>query len=383
MVTFERHEKILCIFTITLRCIIYTILLAAFMTFFLKDQMVAYISGRTTITSKVEEASTLEFPTMTLCMQPGTKMSVRQKYNLTSPNSALFQDIQNLTILEAMQKQSYLMNQDFQLKINQSKMKIGTNNDTHVEPVVTSLFGTCYKISLAFEIMPSMTPFVLDLQVILNSTLSEKPQKMLVYLTSNNTWHGVANTWWPQYKPSVIALDFKSNAGFEDLSHVSIKPIEHHFREGHSDMVKCATNVLEQSCDNLCKVVSTIDAPFCNNTEEYQCTWKAWKLNEKPYIDCFKTKKALTFDMKEEIVQVMNTEKVEQTKASLRLKLQSMTKEIREETEIVTTPDLIGSVGGSLGMFFGFTIAPNIDIIIEKGKTWVLNRHQIQRRSGT
>ena len=86
--------------------------------------------------------------------------------------------------------------------------------------------------------------------------------------------------------------------------------------------------------------------------------------------------------MKEEIVQVMNTEKVEQTKASLRLKLQSMTKEIREETEIVTTPDLIGSVGGSLGMFFGFTIAPNIDIIIEKGKTWVLNRLQIQRRSG-
>ena len=385
MVNLENTGKIISIFTITLRLIMYIILFVAFIIFFLKDQLEAYISGRTTITSKVEVASTLEFPTVTLCMQPGTKKSVQQKYNLTDPSMGYHVDVPNMTIGEVMEEQSYILNQDLHLKINDALTQLGLNNHSYIDTVVTSKKGICYKISVLHEITSSMIPYYLDLQVILDSKLNEKPEKVLLYLTSNNTWNGIANSWWPQYKPSMIGIEFKYSASFdfEEKSVISIKPIEHHFREGSEDMGKCATNVLGQTCNKLCKVISTINAPFCNTTEEYQCAWKAWQQNMKEYIDCFKTQKALTVDMREEIFLVTNKDKVDLTKATLRLKLESMTKEIRDETRIVTTPDLIGSVGGSLGMFFGFTLAPNIDIIIEKGKRWVLNRLQIQRRSGT
>ena len=34
-----------------------------------------------------------------------------------------------------------------------------------------------------------------------------------------------------------------------------------------------------------------------------------------------------------------------------------MRKEIKDEIEIIATTDLIGSVGGSMGMFFGFSMS--------------------------
>ena len=44
----------------------------------------------------------------------------------------------------------------------------------------------------------------------------------------------------------------------------------------------------------------------------------------------------------------------------------SINKEIREEVKIITTEDLIGSVGGSLGMFFGLSISASVLYIFEK-----------------
>ena len=44
----------------------------------------------------------------------------------------------------------------------------------------------------------------------------------------------------------------------------------------------------------------------------------------------------------------------------------SMTKEIKEEIDIITLSDLIGSVGGSLGMFFGFSMLASAFYFMEK-----------------
>ena len=41
-------------------------------------------------------------------------------------------------------------------------------------------------------------------------------------------------------------------------------------------------------------------------------------------------------------------------------------KEIQEEIALLTMPDLIGSVGGSLGMFFGFSISATLFYFIDK-----------------
>ena len=38
------------------------------------------MKGRTTITRRVETVNSLEFPTITICFDPATKLSVAKKY---------------------------------------------------------------------------------------------------------------------------------------------------------------------------------------------------------------------------------------------------------------------------------------------------------------
>ena len=50
----------------------------------------------------------------------------------------------------------------------------------------------------------------------------------------------------------------------------------------------------------------------------------------------------------------------------LTIYIQTMTKEIREEVDVMTTSGLIGSVGGSLGMFFGFSFSGYALCLLDK-----------------
>ena len=42
------------------------------------------------------------------------------------------------------------------------------------------------------------------------------------------------------------------------------------------------------------------------------------------------------------------------------------TKEVREELDVITTVELIGNFGGSMGMFFGFSLAVPLLSILNK-----------------
>ena len=54
--------------------------------------------------------------------------------------------------------------------------------------------------------------------------------------------------------------------------------------------------------------------------------------------------------------------------------ISSLTKEIKEEIDIITLSDLIGSVGGSLGMFFGFSMSASAFYFMEKCITKILSK---------
>ena len=53
-----------------------------------------------------------------------------------------------------------------------------------------------------------------------------------------------------------------------------------------------------------------------------------------------------------------------------------MSKEVKEEILVITTQDMIGSVGGSLGMFFGFSMYTFVIFLIDKSLMQVANRVQ-------
>ena len=87
--------------------------------------------------------------------------------------------------------------------------------------------------------------------------------------------------------------------------------------------------------------------------------------NYPEFTDCFKTKLASTYDLVERIESPLHKQ-INKTSTTVYVALWTMEKEVQEEVKLLTTEDLIGSVGGSLGMFFGFSIYATLFYCIEK-----------------
>ena len=80
------------------------------------------------------------------------------------------------------------------------------------------------------------------------------------------------------------------------------------------------------------------------------------------YAKCNKRQRGLTFSG--ELVRFEQFQKL--SKTQMDIYFVTLSKEIRQEVDVITTAGLIGSVGGSLGMFFGFSIAAYVLFALDK-----------------
>ena len=157
---------------------------------------------------------------------------------------------------------------------------------------------------------------------------------------------------------------------------IKISTTEHNFEDGKTNdpgkISKCAVKALEKHGVPICTVVDTFEARQCNTTDEYKKYLKAREANEKEFRECFDTKSGLTFTPKLGKFDTLDEDSFEgrenksRTSVIISFVMKTMTKEEKEEVKILSTPDLIGSIGGSLGMFFGFALAPNVNFMIDK-----------------
>ena len=122
----ETNKKLL---KISINILLYSTLLFFFVYFFMQDQMSAYIKKRTTVTKHGEEAKELEYPTVTICLNPYTKLSVNKKFAYKSTNDKLSMNFPNLTLHERYDELTYQLNQDFFLEnYYGEKIQIGVNS---------------------------------------------------------------------------------------------------------------------------------------------------------------------------------------------------------------------------------------------------------------
>ena len=100
---------------------------------------------------------------------------------------------------------------------------------------------------------------------------------------------------------------------------------------------------------------------MCNTSQEVECVFNEADKHNLVTM-CNKKKKFLSFvgDLTKHSQYHPGNDTI------LEFNILSMTKEIKEEIDIITLSDLIGSVGGSLGMFFGFSISASALYFMEK-----------------
>ena len=350
----------------TLQLISYLTLSTFFVYFYLIDQMTDFTSGRTAVTSRFEKVKALEPPTLTVCVNPRFKLTVAQDYGMKHSWSQMIpaSNTNNETTYGArFSKLSYILNHDYEIKIaitTDETRKNATfftldlginsikNRDFEVKEIQTGLHGTCVVIIPKFMI--TKTPFGWELFFIPSSNLEEKNMisKFIIYLTSNDSWHSLIPAEWPLYNPTVLKVDQRSYYYYPG------KVTEYLYAQGTQNTENCMTESIKKSdCPVKCSVGSLADLPKCNTSEEVDCIWTSTSTLEG-ITRCNRKKRGLTFNG--DLEELENYDK-NNSQTIVAIFINALEKEIREEVDIITTSGFIGSVGGSLGMFFGFSIS--------------------------
>ena len=348
---------------------LYLALFAFFCHFYLIEQMTDYFKRNKIVSSRIEEVKVLEPPTFTICIDPPFKTSVAEKYGYDDQMDVFKKDVPNITYAERFTSLSYILEEDYDiyLSLNTSihnsyhsehkvKLENGTNmvdgKNYSVTPIMTWAHGICSKVQPEFQI--TKVPFHTHLFLEPKGTLQEKdkPRKFIIYMTSNNTWQNIVNHIWPQYNPSILFINPNSSY------YMIAKKTEYQFDEGVESTEDCWMKHMEyfHNCVPKCRYATFMDPrdmPLCNTSKEIQCIMEEGA-KDLVYTICNKKRKGFTFT--EEIEEIERYNK-DFNWTEIDIELWSMSKMVKEEVDVITLPELIGSVGGSMGMFFGFSIA--------------------------
>ena len=345
-----------------LQTFILSFLVSCFICFFMKDQMVTFMKGRTTITRRVENVNSVEFPTITICFDPATKLSVAKKYGFESHNDKFYRDIPNRTLSQIFDEMSYGFNEDYSIwNYNGKKVNLGLNNidayfssvkmQFQVEALITYNFGTCIKLEPRFEMVSQSYRLRLSFKLSPSIKMEDKIDSILFIFTSNRSWINIPESNWPQYKPLKARV-----ALIKEYTHLILQPEEEYFKDGKDGSADCLKELVErQNCSYPCWATTIPGVPLCQTADQYICIDDAiW--GTKDFLNCYMTKKATYYSLLDRGENPYHKDK-NTLKTDVYIGIKAMKKVIKEEVFVLTLQDLIGSVGGSLGLFFGFSFS--------------------------
>ena len=376
-------SKKICPKSIIKICFLLGLLFIFFKVYFI-NQVTDFAKGLSTVSTRYEHPESLEPPTITICFNEAFKTSVAKKYGINDTY-----DIANPKFDYPYDEVTYKLNRDFRLiawieeGINEhadfTQLQKGPNtvrykNESYeffVDFVQTFFNAKCTKIMPKF--MVKEFPFYVHVQVVLKSfpRHEDQPTGLKIYLTSNDTWQGILADQWVSFQPTILNIDFKETYS-KEVAFISPKLLL--FKNGVDSPTKCVQriNLQVEKCGFECNpwISYDQDKQMCsiddmeNNKNGSECLQATILL----YHNCLNPKKALLYHPT--ITTPRYYKKIQDPTIEVSLDIMTNIIEIREEKLITETHDFIGSLGGSLGMFFGFAIISwiftGIDKIFEK-----------------
>ena len=181
------------------------------------DQMLAFFNRRTTKTNREEKARVLEFPTTTICFNPGTKLSVSKRYQFESNDDKFTKDVANQSLGDTYDSLSYQLGADFEIQESNSGkgLKLGYNEIRNMKEswnsvneqtstfifelraVRTYSFGTCYQLEPHFDVTSVPTRFKLKVSL---KKSNDQPESINLRFTSNKSDVLVIDNMAPQFR---------------------------------------------------------------------------------------------------------------------------------------------------------------------------------------
>ena len=181
---------------------------------------------------------------------------------------------------------------------------------------------------------------------------------------AKESWYGVVAETWPYLKPSEVTFHFNTST----LFWINLDVAQLTFKEGYRSIPDCMQKIASKfNCSSMCAPLFlsflTKMSP-CQTLDETRCMYDAWTHSFYPqYKNCLKPQKTTIYK-----TNVVNLEDSFQPRGSVEIGLtfSSDEMEVKEETLMIGLSSFIGSIGGSLGLFLGFSFYTLFSDLIDK-----------------
>ena len=388
-------EKLAQYIGLIVKAVIFMTLLAIFCVLYLLPVMTQYSEKYSNIAKLSKTADKVEVPTISICT--GWKTSIMKEYKITSgflwgtprSNESYLQT--NATYRDVYSDVTYKLNKDFAIGLFEGAEKkpksliVGMNEIVTGEAItkydvkeISTLNGMCYII-IPKEIF--MTPYVdsLTLLIAKNSTLNkDKMDEVMVQISSNDTFLTIF-----QPVPAInneifsIKFDIQNNDKLLFIEH-SEENTEYISDCSEMAFFKCWATKIQESeefkCPRKCvslayqSMMDTIDhnIPTCETDTEHYCM-----VGPEGIITFLKLKSTCQKQCKNKESKLA-TKKFEYAYQHRLGSIQTAV-ELRVLPEIINNKQyliyddigMFGSIGGSLGLFLGFSLFDTLCMIVD------------------
>ena len=358
-------------------------------TYFVQDVVIKYRKQETNLKQTTQSFDEFKIPVVTMCFYPPFKPRMKAKYNISK--DLFYAVIDSSDTIDSMSEffdySIYKLGTDFKLyvsnaKYDQVEIKLGTNNVPiadnswkafDVGKIYSSMHGLCYFIEPKYTIKPKEFGSTLFGMIISDSLPNdERPSRVTFGLTIKNNSFGAIEGSWMEGDPLEADMSLKADS---DSIMKSFYLLEYQYRL-LSDPPNCnPSNTYYQciaekvffnedwfnNCPRKClpiiyttlkELASNETIPFCETKEENRCVaLKIWF--QLSYLS--KTCKR-GCHMVQYKGRIQSYERIwNNTNAEIYFSFNTPTTMIIEEYLLYDFVGILGSVGGSLGLFLGFS----------------------------
>ena len=342
---------------------LFLVLLGLYLKFYFLNEAKEYGKGATTFSSTFEKREKLDMPTMVFCMRPSVLPSMTEQFDYQQLFEIKYDDElreSNQSVWEIAEKISYKLNRDYLLQLRgdafddiTANLDNGVNvvNGVKIEvlEIATSRHGMCQVIHFnGTTTIDQNKPLSLTIKFDKKMPIEDIPTHADVMVTSKNGWYGILFDDWPLFQVTKFRFDVKPQTNA--LWFLKFGVVEQNFRYGQSNITQCLDRMSgNYNCSTQCIPLVynflSSDLPICQNFEEVRCI-------RKGRLKCFKPKFLIQY--KADPVE-SKIERKKHTYLRLLMQFPNDLVEISEEIIVFSDLDFLASVGGSLGLFLGFS----------------------------
>ena len=191
------------------------------------------------------------------------------------------------------------------------------------------------------------------------------PELAKLLLSSLHGWHGIILDDWPLFDPAISIIPIAKLHTQKMTTKMS--QTAYQYMTGTENFEKCLAELIvrHSTCKTKCYpfLFNFLPNSTLCNFEEYPCMYGMLVSRWKYRYECLNDKKNVQYKAS---ARPGTKLKGNETEFVFWLYFNKATKDIKEEVFVVTTGSLIGSVGGSLGLFLGFSFFTYLSGIIER-----------------